>query len=1136
MTDAAAYRIGHDIGLQEHVKKVACHWAKEPSMHCSLSRLHSYLLVLFLLLLGAGQAVAQRPTGGPPGLQDNLRTEHLRAAIRTHRAHERELMDYAGVVASGVGFAGDGSAVIKVFVDDTETLRKQDIPESLDGVKVQTQVSGMIFARRGTTCEGPTDGVCETYDRWPLPVPIGVSIGHPLITAGTLGARVTDGANVYILSNNHVMAAINSGSIGDPILQPGIYDGGIDSDDTIATLYDYETIVFCPGFWPVVNCNDQSANAMDAAIAWVQPHVPDFVGVSTPIGQYSSVVGYGTPSSGLHPAYGDPTTIGDETLSDLLNVQVQKVGRTTGYTFGSVDAVDVTVDVCYDPYCFDVARFTDQIMIVPGGFSDGGDSGSLIVDLANRPVGLLFAGGETNTIANRIDLVLNRFNVTIDDGGDSGGGTDPVLDLATTSIDVPSPVALDATTTVTVTVQNVGTTFIESATLTLEDSTEPSSISGGSTTVTNLPPGAIASPTFEWTPTTEVTHSLRATHELTGDADASNDAATLDVDVVYVLPDSPLLQLRQVEASTAEWTRVDLSPDYDYGDQMVVVCTPNYDISALGPAIVRVKNATGTSFEVGLARPWAEALESENFTATVHCMVVKEGVYTQAEHGVKMEAVKLPEGATSVDYKGSWIGTHQSLQQAYWTTPVILGQVESPDTGTPPSNCPPACDPDWSVFWSHGATYDAPANSGEIYVGRHSGSDTRARPAESVMYVAIEAGTGNIEGQSYVAALGFNTVYGIDNAPPYFYDLNGLSSASTAIASQAGMKGNDGSWAILYGANPVSSSSLSVALDEDLYTDAERNHKAENVGYIVFGNVGETTGPQLQRREVVASTENWTTVSLNYDYGDQMVVVCTPNYDISALGPAIVRVKNATGTSFEVGLARPWAEALESENFTATVHCMVVKEGVYTQAEHGVKMEAVKLTEGATSVDYKGSWNGTQQSLQNSYGDLVVLGQVESPDTGTPPSNCPPACDPDWSVFWSHGATYGAPASNGAIYVGRHSGSDTRARPAESVMYVAIEGGTGSIDGQSYVAGLGLQSVYGIGNAPPYYYSLNGLRSASTAIASQAGMKGNDGSWAILYGANPVSSSSLSLTLDEDLYTDAERNHKAENVGYIVFE
>ena len=65
------------------------------------------------------------------------------------------------------------------------------------------------------------------------------------------------------------------------------------------------------------------------------------------------------------------------------------------------------------------ARFEDQIVITGRGFSAEGDSGSLIVTkgllLADRrPVGLLFAGTVTTTLANPIDLVLDRFDVQID--------------------------------------------------------------------------------------------------------------------------------------------------------------------------------------------------------------------------------------------------------------------------------------------------------------------------------------------------------------------------------------------------------------------------------------------------------------------------------------------------------------------------------------------------------------------------------------------------------------------------------------------------------------------------------------------------------------------------------------------------
>jgi len=115
-----------------------------------------------------------------------------------------------------------------------------------------------------------------------------------------------------------------------------------------------------------------------------------------------------TPSDG----YGTPNKA---TSNATVGMRVQKYGRTTGLTKGRVQGINATLNVQYD---LGVARFVGQVVIGGGGFSAGGDSGSLIVvqngSEAGNPVGLLFAGGGGYTIANPIDDVLNRFGITID--------------------------------------------------------------------------------------------------------------------------------------------------------------------------------------------------------------------------------------------------------------------------------------------------------------------------------------------------------------------------------------------------------------------------------------------------------------------------------------------------------------------------------------------------------------------------------------------------------------------------------------------------------------------------------------------------------------------------------------------------
>jgi hypothetical protein len=294
-------------------------------------------------------------------------------------------MGIPDVVGMGVGMGPGGLPVIKVF---TKNAGVRGIPEWLESVPVQVEVTGMVVALSDPTA------------RFERPVPIGVSTGHPDITAGTIGARVKDeNGNVYALSNNHVYANQNEAIIGSSALQPGPYDGGIDPADKIGELHDFQEIDF----------TFSGENYMDAAIALSSI---DLLGNSTPPD------GYGTPSSQTMPA--------------ALTLKVQKYGRTTGWTHGEVSAINVFVEVCYEVFwilCIKSAYFFDQIEISPAGFSGAGDSGSLIVtDDANKnPVGLLFAGSDTTTFANPIDLVLGRFDVTIDDAtGPTPPPTPPV--------------------------------------------------------------------------------------------------------------------------------------------------------------------------------------------------------------------------------------------------------------------------------------------------------------------------------------------------------------------------------------------------------------------------------------------------------------------------------------------------------------------------------------------------------------------------------------------------------------------------------------------------------------------------------------------------------------------------------------
>ena len=278
--------------------------------------------------------------------------------------------------------------------------------------------------------------------------------------------------------------------------------------------------------------------------------------------------------------------------------------------------------------------------------------------------------------------------------------------------------------------------------------------------------------------------------------------------------------------------------------------------------------------------------------------------------------------------------------------------------------------------------------------------------------------------------------------------------------------------------------------------------------------------PRLSTGTVSGVTNtSWTTVQLGHDYA-AMVVVASPNYDDTA-PPLVTRLRNAQGDSFELRVDR--ADGSTAPVSGVTVHYLAVERGVYTLASDGVKLEAVRFT--STVTDHAASWVGQARSYSNSYTNPVVVGQVMTYN------------DPDFSVFWSRGSAPNQPPTSASFYAGKQVGEDAdTTRSFETIGFLVLEAGTGSIEGVGYLAQLGADSVAGVADAPPYTYALSGLDTAAQALVSSAGMDDTDGGWPLLYGPDPLSSTSLNLAVDEDQLADPERGHGTEQVALLVFE
>ena len=199
------------------------------------------------------------------------------------------------------------------------------------------------------------------------PVRMGFSIGHYKITAGSGGFVCYANGEPRVMSNNHVFA--NQSSVqnvraqqGDPIIQPGPYDGGVysiqDASDAIGTLAEF------------VPLDEEYMNEVDVAlaVAFESDDLPALPAKST----------VGTFVTGQTASY---------------------VGRSSGAKTITVSSASSQLSVSYENF---TAQFDDVAVFSPAAI--GGDSGSGIVDSTGAPLGLVFAGDTTANVGIAVKM------------------------------------------------------------------------------------------------------------------------------------------------------------------------------------------------------------------------------------------------------------------------------------------------------------------------------------------------------------------------------------------------------------------------------------------------------------------------------------------------------------------------------------------------------------------------------------------------------------------------------------------------------------------------------------------------------------------------------------------------------------
>lgn len=224
-------------------------------------------------------------------------------------------------------------------------------------------------------------------------VSIGASVAHYRCSAGTLGffaRRISDGA-VGFVSNNHVLAAEDTGLDGDEILHPALRDRGKRPDNVIGLL---------DGSYPRLKGSNVTVDCAFARLVDGIAYDPASLGPGRKI---------------------DVTSVRPEAARDVC-----KIGRTTGLTVGRVTAIEIeaTVEYRFGQFRFGQVRFREQIEIESTSeshFCRGGDSGALIfardgchpVALVNAIGAICGAWNLGVAYASPIDSVVAALGVTL---------------------------------------------------------------------------------------------------------------------------------------------------------------------------------------------------------------------------------------------------------------------------------------------------------------------------------------------------------------------------------------------------------------------------------------------------------------------------------------------------------------------------------------------------------------------------------------------------------------------------------------------------------------------------------------------------------------------------------------------------
>ncbi len=373
----------------------------------------------------------------------------------------------------------------------------------------------------------------------------------------------------------------------------------------------------------------------------------------------------------------------------------------------------------------------------------------------------------------------------------------------------------------------------------------------------------------------------------------------------------------------------------------VVVMGPATQVNG-EPCVLRVRNVTTTGFQYQIDE-W-DYVNGYHPAETVHFFALTEGTHifgTQRWQVARVSGVNRTASAVTLT--------------GFTAAPVVLGQVESTvnvagSTGTK------------GVKGLRTRVTNVGTSSFQVGLITQE-ADTAVISNENIGYIAVSQGTGYLDGKVVSAVRSSATV----TSTLATITFPSTFTAPVLIAqTQSANEVDSGELKMA----ALGTTSVQLRYQEEASLDAETAHVAEDLGYLVLGDMAGELAAQIEVGDLDITQTNaatWTTVTLANSYTNPIVVMGPLSYTGGT--SLTVRVRNVTATNFQFQVDRWDHHTTQTHTTLEHISYIVMEAGTY--AIGGTLWQAGS----STGVNQTGATQALSTGFPNA---PVVFSQVTS--------------------------------------------------------------------------------------------------------------------------------------------------------------